>query len=106
MKLTKANQADLLQAILSLEKGQAIDFCYDVEENEEQEYTEVDGIGWYCADKISFYDSDLIMIGGYGGYTFCVNDNEYGRADLKDLINDFFVGELDGESCYYCVREK
>ena len=106
MKLTKATQAELLEAILTLEKGKAIDFCYDVEENDAQEYTEDDGIGWYVADKTSFYDSDIIMIGGYGGYTVCVNDNEYGRADLPNVLNDFFVGEGVGDSCYYCVRDK
>ena len=106
MKLIKATEDEFLKLVLSLEKGQAIDFCYDVEENAEEEYTEVDGIGWYVAEKTTFYDSDLIMIGGYGNHTVCVNDDEYGRADLPAIVKDFFKYEPIGECCYYFIRNK
>ena len=104
--IKKASKAELVKEIINLQAGYRIDFCTDVCENLEEKYTESDGIGWYCAEKTTFYDSKIILIGGYGNHTVCVNDDEYGRADLPAIVKDFFKYEPIGECCYYFIRNK
>lgn len=76
-----------------------------MEEKEDAGFSFIDSHGlddvntyWYRFGKTSWYDSSLILIGGYGGYTTATGkmnlEDSYGERMLEMIIVDYFTNYL------------
>lgn len=72
----------LAEKIFRLQPNEGFDFTTG--KDEEFDIYETN----YRAEQVDFYDSEIVLLGGYGGYTLSVNKPTY--VEVLKLVHDFY----------------
>jgi hypothetical protein len=76
------DKAGLTERIFRLSDGEGFDFVTG--KNEEFDIYETN----YRAEQINFYDSEMVLIGGYDGYT--ISAYKPTHKEIEDLVHQFY----------------
>jgi hypothetical protein len=82
--LTKMNREEFINMVIGLQQEKKVQFCTWIDEDGE-------GLCWYTVQKMNWIDSEIIIIGGYGQSTECLDITKLNKRELQEYVVDFIV---------------